>query len=142
MPSDSQRLFPGGSSSRRLYGYHEAPTEASYEFNIIGDGAHATDKLKDSSQYERLASDRDLKIAALGLKDDGSARMWNSIWLHPVVLIGFTALFAALFVTIIVLYDVSEVHHGLNAQVQSNRYSWTYGPTAGESSPVPVGLYL
>ena len=59
--------------------------------------------------------------------------MWNSIWLHSVVLVGFTTLFAAIFVTALVLYYFSEIRHGLSAQIQQNRYSWTYGPTACES---------
>lgn len=65
-------------------------------------------------------------------KENTAARMWNSLWLRKSVLIGFAALFAALFFATLLMYHFSVVLHGLSTQVTANQYGWTYGPTARE----------
>ena len=35
-----------------------------------------------------------------------------------------------MFVAVILLYHLSELHYGLSMQIPRNHYSWTYGPTA------------
>lgn len=72
--------------------------------------------------------------AGLRLKDYAPKTLWNSVWLHKVVLFGFCALFTALFSALILLYHFSNVHHGLSTESSKNKYGWTYGPTASEFS--------
>jgi Protein of unknown function (DUF3433) len=63
----------------------------------------------------------------------GSCRprpMWNTKWLHRVTLCGFCGLFAAILLTLILLYHFSQANHGLSTQEQSRHFAWTYGPTA------------
>ena len=69
--------------------------------------------------------------AGIHLKDYAPNTLWNSVWLHKIVLLGFCALFTAIFVALILLYHFSAVRHGLSTEVARNKYSWTYGPTAG-----------
>ena len=71
--------------------------------------------------------------AGMSLKDYAPKRLWNSVWLHKAVLGGFATLCSALFIAIILLDHFSAIHHGLSTQTAKNKYSWTYGPTAGES---------
>lgn len=71
-------------------------------------------------------------IGGIGLEDYAPKTLWNPVWLHKAVLLGFCTLFAAIFVTLILLYYLSGQHHGLSIEISRNPYSWTYGPTAGE----------
>lgn len=59
-----------------------------------------------------------------------TVQMWNPVWLGKITLISFTILFAIMFVAVILLYHLPELHHGLSTQIPRNHYSWTYGPTA------------
>lgn len=59
-----------------------------------------------------------------------SADMWNSLWLHGGVLIGFSVAFALMALSVGLLYHFSEAENGLASQVESRHYLWTFGPTA------------
>lgn len=64
--------------------------------------------------------------------DEGKGRpMWNPFWLWRNTLIGFMLVYVLLIVNLLILYHVSDLHHGLSTQISRNYYSWTYGPTAG-----------
>lgn len=76
-------------------------------------------------------------ISGIGLKNYAPKTLWNSVWLHKVVLLGFCAFFIAAFIALILLYHFSEVHRGLSTEISRNKYSWTYGPTAGKPSFIP-----
>ena len=82
------------------------------------------------------APDNQSSTAGLRLQDYAPRTLWNSVWLHRVVLIGFCALFAALFTALILLYHFSNVHRGLSTESSANKYGWTYGPTAGRFSSI------
>ena len=56
--------------------------------------------------------------------------MWNTKWLHRATLWGFCSLFAAILLTLILLYHFSQTNRGLSTQEQSRHFAWTYGPTA------------
>jgi hypothetical protein len=56
--------------------------------------------------------------------------MWNTKWLHRATLWGFCGLFAAIILTLVLLYHFSQANHGLSTQEQSRHFAWTYGPTA------------
>lgn len=63
--------------------------------------------------------------------DKGRERpMWNPFWLWQTTLIGFILIIMLLVAVLVILYHFSNLHHGLSAQISSNHYSWTYGPTA------------
>ena len=67
--------------------------------------------------------------------DKGRARlMWTPFWLWRTTLIGFMLMFVLLLTVVIILYHLSNSHHGLSIQIPSNHYSWNYGPTAGGST--------
>ena len=64
--------------------------------------------------------------------DEGREQsMWNPFWLWRTTLLGFIFSFVLLVIILVVLYHFSNTYHGLNTQVSSNHYGWTYGPTAG-----------
>ena len=73
------------------------------------------------------------------LKNYAPKMLWNPIWLHEAVLIGFCALFTALFIALILLYHFSKVSDGLSTQISRNKYSWRYGPTAGKFRCIASG---
>ena len=65
-------------------------------------------------------------------RDEGKRRsMWNPFWLWRTTLIGFMLVFVLLLTSLTILYHFSNSHHGMSTQMSSNRYGWTYGPTAG-----------
>lgn len=66
--------------------------------------------------------DNPSSTAGLRLKDYASKTLWNSVWLHKIVLAGFCALFAAIFTALILLYRFSKVHHGLSTESSKNQY--------------------
>lgn len=65
--------------------------------------------------------------------DEGEGQtMWNPFSLWRTTLIGFLLIIFSLVIALIILYHISNLHHGLSTQKLSKRSSWTYGPTAGE----------
>ena len=56
--------------------------------------------------------------------------MWNSIWLHTVVLYIFVGLFLALTVALVILWHFTRLNNGIKTDITTNHYAWTYGPTA------------
>lgn len=103
-------------SHRQLLEHDRMPAgEPSHEFSNLSD---------------RVQSDHERKTDAPYSGYDASPKMWNPIWLHRMTLISFVFIFAALFITVIVLFHFSEILHGLSTQIPANHYSWTYGPTA------------
>lgn len=106
----------GTDSHQQLLDRGQMP--ADHELNNLSDGVQSDHGSKNAAQNSRFGA---------------STKMWNPIWLHRMILIGFAAVFASLFVTTIVLFHFSEILHGLGTQVSTNHYSWTYGPTACES---------
>lgn len=61
-------------------------------------------------------------------------RYWNPIWLTKTVLCVFVVVFGLLVATLITLYIISVKRTGLVSQRDAYRYTWTYGPTAGETT--------
>ncbi|KAM0322164.1 hypothetical protein ACHAQA_009653 [Verticillium albo-atrum] len=57
-------------------------------------------------------------------------RMWNSIWLRRIVLVGFITGFCCMTLATALLYHFSLENNGLSAQKQANHLGWKYGPTA------------
>lgn len=90
------------------------------------------DNLDDDSNANIAVPENQASTAGLRLKDYAPKTLWNSVWLHKVVLFGFAALFAAIFTALILLYHFSNVHRGLSTETSSHKYGWTYGPTASE----------
>lgn len=108
----------GVDSHRQLLEHDRMPAGGpSHEFSNISDDVQSDHERKTDAPYSRY---------------DASPKMWNPIWLHRMTLISFVFIFAALFITTIVLFHFSEILHGLSTQIPANHYSWTYGPTACE----------
>lgn len=121
-----------GSHRKLLEGDETSRNEDYHELSIFNKGIRSNPNLKDAGPYSDVGV---------------SARMWNSTWLHSMVLIGFAIVFAVMFITLIILYHFSETHHGLETQASRNHYSWTYGPTACKhvqlmSSLLPLTSYI
>ncbi len=57
-------------------------------------------------------------------------RMWQSVWLRPIVLLIFALYSALLLVALVVLYYYARASNGLSTHISKNHYLWTYGPTA------------
>lgn len=113
-----------------LLGHDETPaTENPENFRIVSDTTPSARLRRGSNNMLESGS----STAGARLKDYSPNILWNSIWLHKAVLIGFCALFVALFIALILLYHFSRVNQGLSVQTSTNKYSWKYGPTAGES---------
>lgn len=117
-------------AQERLLDHYELPTSGNPQNLGITSDSTPTANLHRDSNLEAVPENGP-RLAGLMLKDYSPNTLWNSIWLRKVVLFGFCALFAALFVALILLYSFSGVRHGLNTQISKNEYSWTYGPTAG-----------
>lgn len=100
---------------------------------LAGEDPRHSHVVGDSNPSTTLPENRS-SIAGLRLKDYAPKTLWNSVWLHKVVLLGFCALFTAIFSALILLYHFSNAHHGLSTESSKNKYSWTYGPTAGRFS--------
>ena len=129
--SPSNVLSPGDKTYSYLHNEDETtPFGDSYELNTLNDGVQSPAKPKRVNQNVRKVGEDGSNTAGSHFRSNASVRMWNSIWLNPFVLMGFTILFAAMFVATLLLYHFSEIHHGLSTQISTNRYSWTYGPTA------------
>lgn len=113
--------FTPSEAQERLLGHGEMPaSENPQNVRIVSDSTPSASLRRGSSNH-----------LGARLKDFSPNTLWNSIWLHKAVLIGFGALFAALFIALILLYHFSQVNQGLSIQTSANKYSWTYGPTAG-----------
>ena len=114
-------------SRRFVLDHHETLLQGgSYELANIGDTQYGA-KSGDSTQRVRVVVDYDAS------KDNAPKKMWNSFWLHSVALLALLAIFMSMFIATIVLYHFSEARHGLNTTISTNRYSWTYSPTACRS---------
>jgi hypothetical protein len=61
-----------------------------------------------------------------------TSNMWNPIWLQYNILTALTATFCLICAALELLYHFSQAHSGISAQITTNHYSWTYGPTAGQ----------
>ncbi|OJD33860.1 uncharacterized protein BKCO1_27000101 [Diplodia corticola] len=59
-----------------------------------------------------------------------SSLMWNPLWLHQGVLLGFSTAFILMALAVGLVYRLSEMDNGLASQNESRRYLWTFGPTA------------
>lgn len=131
--SENARSTPS-EAQERLLAHDEIPaSDNPRNLSIISDFTPSTSLQRASSNYSEAMPKNGSSTAGLSLKDYSPKTLWNSIWLHKVVLFGFCALFTALFVALVLLYSFSEISHGLNTQISRNEYSWTYGPTAGWS---------
>ncbi|KAF9888484.1 hypothetical protein FE257_008591 [Aspergillus nanangensis] len=56
--------------------------------------------------------------------------LWSPRFLSGPALLAFTAIYGAIFVSLVVLYDQSQANDGLVATNNRLHYLWTYGPTA------------
>jgi hypothetical protein len=56
-------------------------------------------------------------------------KMWNPGWLSTMSLICFMCLFAALVLTLLLLWHYSNLYNGFTL-ISLNHYAWTFGPTA------------
>jgi hypothetical protein len=63
-------------------------------------------------------------------EDETPGRYWTSLWLRKPTLLALIALFTALVASLVVLLIVERAHDGIRPTLSSNRYAWTYGPTA------------
>lgn len=126
--SENARSTPS-EAQERLLAHDEIP--ASDNPRNLSDSTPSTSLQRASSNYSEAMPKNGSSTAGLSLKDYSPKTLWNSIWLHKVVLFGFCALFTALFVALVLLYSFSDISYGLNTQISRNEYSWTYGPTAG-----------
>lgn len=130
--SENARSTPS-EAQERLLGHYDMPaSENSSNFNIISDSTPTASSPGGSNNYLKAMPKGGTRSAGLRLKDYSPKSLWNSIWLSKVVLFGFCALFTALFVALVLLYSFSRARHGLITQISRNKYSWTYGPTAGK----------
>ena len=124
---------PGAEVQDRLLTHDDSiNSQNSRDLRVAGDSTPSALSRRTSENYVGAVPDNGQKTTGLSSRDYAPRILWNSIWLHDVVLFGFAALFAALFIALILLYHFSGVHHGLSVQISRNKYSWTYGPTAGE----------
>ena len=57
-------------------------------------------------------------------------RLWTPIWLKKRTLVAFVVLYLILLLNVILLWRVSRHRNGFTPQIFTNRYTWTYGPTA------------
>lgn len=129
--SENARSTPS-EAQERLLAHDEIPaSDNPRNLSIISDSTPSTGLQRASSNYSEVMPKNGSSTAGLSLKDYSPKTLWNSIWLHKVVLFGFCALFTALFVALVLLYCFSGISHGLSTQISRNEYSWTYGPTAG-----------
>lgn len=69
--------------------------------------------------------------------EDSEESQWSTQYaqkrcIHPFVFIGLALLFAACALTVGLLFHFSEVKDGLTTELESRRYAWIYGPTAGK----------
>ncbi|KAI1129490.1 hypothetical protein F5Y10DRAFT_290874 [Nemania abortiva] len=55
--------------------------------------------------------------------------LWRSVWLRKATLLSFTALFTAIWISLLVLWRYDINHIGFALTVSSSHYSWAYGPT-------------
>ena len=106
-------------------------SENPQDFSIVSDSTPSASLRRGSNDILGDIPENGSSTAGARLKDYSPNILWNSIWLHEAVLIGFCALFAALFVALILLYHFSRINQGLSVQTSTNKYSWNYGPTAG-----------
>lgn len=82
----------------------------------------AVDTIEEQPMNRGLEEDH---IAA-GKVDTGYSPLFTRRW----VLLSFALLWALIFVSLQILYSVSQSHKGLATTDSSLRYLWTYGPTA------------
>ncbi len=129
--SEKARFTPS-EVQERLLGHDQMPaSENPRNLSIVSDSTLPASLHRSSNEYMIAMPEDGSSKAGVSLKNYPPKILWNSIWLQRVVLIGFGSLFAALFVALVLLYYFSGVDHGLSTQISRNKYSWTYGPTAG-----------
>lgn len=120
---------------------HDLPTlnEELYEARPLLSGELEVTKLRNSPnsltstypQRAQLRCGRSRETASPGKEIlQPAAKLWNPFWLQTSTLIGFMVLFAALSVALILLSYFSKLNHGFNVQETTNRYTYTYAPTA------------
>ncbi|KAF7511141.1 hypothetical protein GJ744_005372 [Endocarpon pusillum] len=90
----------------------------------IHQGPSATSSNGDES------SETDLEPENMPCNRKSAPSMWNPIWLSKTCLMSFATSFLVLALATVTIYVVSAKQAGLVTQTYSNRYSWTYGPTA------------
>ena len=124
-PRPPQRENLSYEDSRRfLLDHHDTLLRGgSYELTSLSEVQYGGES-RDSKQRIEVDVDYDRN------KGDAPGEMWNSFWLHSIVLVSFLAVFTAMFIATVVLYHFSEARHGLSTTISKNIYSWTYGPTA------------
>jgi hypothetical protein len=56
--------------------------------------------------------------------------LWTPFWLRKGTLTAFVVLYVLLLMSIVLLWRISRDHDGFTPHISTNRYTWTYGPTA------------
>ncbi|KAI1361714.1 hypothetical protein F5Y08DRAFT_11538 [Xylaria arbuscula] len=62
--------------------------------------------------------------------DENHPPLWTSFWLKKTTLLGFTAIFTSLWISLAILWHYNIQSNGFPLTLSSNSYTWTYGPTA------------
>lgn len=57
-------------------------------------------------------------------------KLWTPFWLRKSILSGFIVTYILLLVCVAALWRVSRDQNGFTPSISTNRYTWTYGPTA------------
>ena len=57
-------------------------------------------------------------------------RLWTPIWLKKRTLVAFIVLYLILLLSVTLLWRASRHRNGFTPHISTNRYTWTYGPTA------------
>lgn len=108
--------------------HNQSHVSPNSDMSNIHEGQHNTSANGDDSSETPLESEN------VSCNAKSAHSMWNPIWLSKTCLMCFATSFLVLALAIVTIYVVSVKRSGLVTQTYSNRYSWTYGPTAGLSS--------
>ena len=120
-------------AQERLLGHDEMPaSDNPQNLSIISDSTPSAGLHRSSISSLEALPGNSSTTARPSADDYTPMTMWNPMWLHKGVLFGFCALFTALFVALVLLYNFSNLSRGLSTHISRNEYSWTYGPTAGK----------
>ena len=84
--------------------------------------------------YVQLPLDEDAEVKKVSRRSLGLRDRVSGLCVHPLLLVGLAFFFFSATLSVGLLYHYSRVEHGLANEINSHRYGWLYGPTAGECS--------
>ncbi|KAI0165795.1 hypothetical protein GGR57DRAFT_497270 [Xylariaceae sp. FL1272] len=88
--------------------------------------AHSEQVIGDQAYHQPFSDlSGQCTTAASSSKDAG----WKSFWLQGDTLMGFTILFALVWISLIVLWEYGKRNDGIAITLSTSHYSWAYGPT-------------